>query len=552
MEFEGLQPLSDLLAEGRSAAHRAAELIRSAAAGVDAVATAVNALIAAVSSTTWSGPLAETAAVQAASTEASIAVPAKAAQALTEVDRVGRALQTDTAAAKNAEAWLLQAMPVFVYLEEWEAVPGQYDVQAYLRRAQNPGEGTPDDRVRDRMFEKLLKVADLNADELNRLLASEHQERLLLTDRAGRVFTRRLRELWKDRVIEVQFRVDAQFFDVLVRDEDTDALVALDERSRGFRWYFSFFVTFSADTLGGDKANAILLLDEPGLFLHAKAQGQLLQFFETLPNQLVYTTHSPFMIDPARLKAARTVNLETGTGTVVSADLSGDARTLFPLQAALGYDITQSLFVGKKNVVVEGVIDYWYLTAVSEYLRASGRSGLADDVVLTPAGGAQKVSYMVSLLAAQDLHVVVLLDAEPAARQARGDLVKAKLIRQESVILIVDAMTAPAPAEADVEDLLDPVTVQALAEEVYQKELSGRPLALNPNIPRIIPRLEEGFETLGIDFQKSRVARRFLDLIAANPTRVLAPAAENQFERLFSLMNTAVSRLDRAGREPFR
>jgi hypothetical protein len=411
---------------------------------------------------------------------------------------------------------------------------------------------TPEDRIRDRMFEKLLKVADLNAEELHRLFASEHQERLLLTDRAGRVFTRRLRELWKDRVIEVQFRVDAEFFDVLVRDEDSEALVALDERSRGFRWYFSFYVTFSADTLGGDKANAILLLDEPGLFLHPKAQGQLVRFLDTLPNQLIYSTHSPFMIDPARLKAVRTVNLEPGKGTVVSADLSGDARTLFPLQAALGYDITHNLFNGEKTVVVEGVTDYWYLSAVSQHLRSSGRTGLADEVVLTPAGGAQKVSYMVSLLAAQDIQVVVLLDAEPVARQTQLDLVKAKLIRQESVVLIVDAMSSPAPSEADVEDLLDHATVQAIAKEVYRRELAGRSLTLNPKLPRIIPRLEQGFKALGIDFQKSRVARRFLDLIATKPAKVLSAEAENRFERLFGLMTTAVGKLDRPGREPVR
>src|SRR5690606_26229703 len=114
---------------------------------------------------------------------------------------------------------------------------------------------------------------------------------------------------------------------------------------RGFKWFFSFYITFAADTHGGNAEKAILLLDEPGLYLHAKSQADLLVHFEKdFKNQILYTTHSPFMVPTQNVASIRTVNIEEKTGTTVSNDPKGDARTLFPLQAALGYDIAQSLF----------------------------------------------------------------------------------------------------------------------------------------------------------------------------------------------------------------
>lgn len=116
--------------------------------------------------------------------------------------------------------------------------------------------------------------------------------------------------------------------------------------------------------------NLIVLLDEPGLSLHATAQADLLRYMneKLVPNhQVIYSTHSPFMIDQSDLLSCRTVEDATGPndevlGTKVSGEvLSTDADTLFPLQASLGYDITQSLFVGEHTLLVEGPSDLLYI-----------------------------------------------------------------------------------------------------------------------------------------------------------------------------------------------
>ena len=77
------------------------------------------------------------------------------------------------------------------------------------------------------------------------------------------------------------------------------------------------------------------------------------------------------------------MNISEDAGTTVTNDPTGDARTLFPLQAALGYDLAQSLFVGSSNLIVEGVTDYWIISSVSDYLHDAGRTGLHEKLTRT-------------------------------------------------------------------------------------------------------------------------------------------------------------------------
>jgi predicted ATP-dependent endonuclease of OLD family len=107
--------------------------------------------------------------------------------------------------------------------------------------------------------------------------------------------------------------------------------VNLDERSRGFRWFFSFYITFAADTHEGDAAGAILLLDEPGLHLHQKSQEDLLRHLQNdFENQIIYTTHSPFMLPPEAPHIARAVDISQETGTTVSNATARDEAPIAP------------------------------------------------------------------------------------------------------------------------------------------------------------------------------------------------------------------------------
>lgn len=461
-------------------------------------------------------------------------------QKVIALEDLAEAIPGNEEAHARACEWVIGRLPKFMFLEDYPEIKGQQDITQFLQRK---SAGTPSPA--DVNFEKLCKVAGLIPEQLQTLLQKNDQEtRGQLANRAGSVVTTAIRKRWKDRELKVRFNLDGQHFETLISDPNNtyDVEVNLDERSRGFQWFFAFYIVFAADTEDGEAEGAILLLDEPGLYLHARSQGDLLRHLEDdFANQIVFTTHSPFMVPTHQLDWVRTVNIAEEAGTTVSNDPTGDARTLFPLQAALGYDLAQSLFVGPNNLVVEGVTDFWVLSAVSTRLSEQGKVGLDERLTVTPAGGAQKVHYMVALLTSEQLKVLVLFDDEKDAKATRDDLVKGKLIRSDSVVFVSEAFET-APAEADIEDLLDPAVYEKLVREAYAKELKGKTLELNSRIPRIARRFEAAFDVLSIPFHKTRPSRLFLQKMATDPSSVLPAESEARFERLCKAINESLSK----------
>jgi len=440
------------------------------------------------------------------------------------------------AGAAKARLWAIENLPVFIYLDDYPQFAGHQNIAKYLERLANNALTDA-----DKNFEKLCKVAGLNPKELQELLGKKETEtRNQLANRASSVITTQIRKLWKDRALKVRFDPDAEYINTFVSDPNAtfDVEVNLDERSRGFQWFFSFYVTFAADTDGGDAENAVLLLDEPGLYLHAKSQRDLLTHFESgFTNQIIYSTHSPFMVPTHRLDWVRTVSISEDKGTTVSNDPSGDSRTLFPLQAALGYDLAQSLFIGPKNLVVEGVTDFWALSTVSDYLHENGGGGLRPDVTITPAGGAQKIPYMVALLTSEQLDVVALLDHEKDAQATRDELVRTKLIQDKRLVSIVDAFLVSPPKEADIEDLFEAAIYEDLVRHVYKKELGSTAISLNVNIPRLAKRFEAAFKDAGLEFNKTRPMRHLLSVMATKPDSVVTTETAARFRTLFGKIN---------------
>jgi hypothetical protein len=272
-----------------------------------------------------------------------------------------------------------------------------------------------------------------------------------------------------------------------------------------------------------------------GLFLHIESQKDLQARFEQdFDNQILYTTHSPFMIPIQTLDRLRTVTISEEDGTVVTNNPTGDGRTLAPIRAALGYYYADSLFIGPNNLVVEGVTDWWILEAA-----------------LPPVDGAPKVPNMVSLLTAQKLIVMALLDDDSQGRSIRDEMIKSRLLRDEQVILISEAFDSTKPPEADIEDLLDPTIFEDLARDAYSKELQGKTLDLNSNIPRIVKRFEDAFQRVGLTFHKTRTAGLFFRRMAVNPTNLMIGDSVKRFERLFATIKARLEKVIDRGSDPF-
>lgn len=173
--------------------------------------------------------------------------------------------------------------------------------------------------------------------------------------------------------------------------------------------------------------------------------------------QLIYTTHSPFMLDFSDILSARTVEDATGDngevlGTKVgSRVLSKDKDTIFPLQAAFGYDITQTLFIGKNTLLVEGPSDILYINYFSHFLQKSGRTYLSEDWTICPSGGIDKIQSFVSLFSGNALKVASLTDNHEKDRQ-KIERLKSSGILNAGHILVASDYTRL--RTSDIEDVI--------------------------------------------------------------------------------------------------
>jgi len=251
--------------------------------------------------------------------------------------------------------------------------------------------------------------------------------------------------------------------------------VPFSERSAGFIWFFSFLVKFAQ--IKKSQGNVILLLDEPGLTLHGTAQKDLLRYFaeQIAPNhQLIYTTHSPFMVPADKLATVRTVedvvtrdarDRKVSMGTKVRSDvLTTDAQTNFPIFGAMGFEVTQTLIIGKNVLLVEGPSDILYLQAASAVLKDAKRPHLSPQWAVCPSGGIDKIMPFVRLFYGNRLNIAVLTDYERGQKRKLDDLIKSELLEKERIALVTEFA---GKEQADIEDFLEPEFFAEIINRTY-------------------------------------------------------------------------------------
>jgi len=273
------------------------------------------------------------------------------------------------------------------------------------------------------------------------------------------------------------------------------------------------------------------------LNLHASAQADLLRFINDLSKkyQIILTTHSPFMVESDQLTRVRTC-LDTDEGTVISDTIQEkDPNTLFPLQAALGYDIAQNLFVSKNNLLVEGPADLIYLTVLSNLLEADGREGLKDTITIVPVGGLDKVTTFISLLRGSKLNVVCLLDTftDEKGKQKVNDLIRHKIIKEKN-IRFFDEFTNNGKNVADIEDLFEKQEILTIFNAAFEKEYKALEVKdLDPGIHTIVKQINKAIAKER--FNHYRPANK-LNQMGVEKSFFTSKTLDN-FERMFSEIN---------------
>jgi predicted ATP-dependent endonuclease of OLD family len=445
------------------------------------------------------------------------------------------------------------SIPKFFYFSSYDRMSGQVALEQMLTKKAN---NTMDRN--DQVFIAFLGLVGATLEDMAKL--DKFEPMIAKLESVSNRISREIFTYWtQNRNLKVQFRLDAgrtgdpapynsgNILRTRVENTIHEASVSFDDRSTGFVWSFSFLVLFSQfKKTHGD--NVILLLDEPGTSLHAKAQEDLLRYFKEklIPHhQVIYTTHSPFMVPADNLMATRTVedvvkrdqqgNVEEVLGTKVSDNvLSVDRETLFPLQGALGYEITQTLFIGKNSLLVEGPSDLLYLKAYSAELTQQGRTGLSQAWTITPVGGVDKVSAFMSLLYGNKLNVAVLTDLAKGQKKKIDDLKKLKLLSEAQILT---ANTYTGTGEADIEDLIGREGYIALVKQAYK--LQALTVA-STGAERVVKDVEDAFRLLPpstLEFDHFFPSSFLVENPAVLTSLPSYKEALDRFEKLFKDLN---------------
>jgi hypothetical protein len=410
----------------------------------------------------------------------------------------------------------------------------------------------------------LLALADLEIDDV--INAENTQELKNTLQGAGNYLSRQILKYWSQNThIQLQFelhtgragdREDLRTGTVLwteVYDAARRVTVRIGARSRGFIWFFSFLAWFSQQQQKGEPL--ILVLDEPDMFLHAKGQYDLLRFIQEQlapHHQVVYSTHSPFMIDPRRLDRVRVVFdrsmdalqgplARKDEGTKVLPDVAlADEATIFPLRLALAYNLTQGILDVTNSLVIGSVPDMIYLTTMSDLLRLAGESPLDERWTMVPIGSLDRLGGFVTLAESPNrLNLAALLDARMTDWDSMASIHGQKLLP----VRVRTYGEFTGTVEATVEDMFDVDFIMELVNASYNKDLpKALTIADLPESGGILSRLTTTFEQrrlTGQPFNRYRPAKYLADHVSSLRPR-LSYATLQRFRAAFGVLNALV------------
>lgn len=391
--------------------------------------------------------------------------PAKTSTLVPRTTRTIDALETWLAEIRspkptsNQEAvdFVCKAVPKFVYYSNY----GNLDSEIYLPHVVQNMARTDlgaKESAKVRTLKVLFNFVRLQPNEIQQLgqdfkdtgnptrkptdaeieaIAERKRERSILLQSAGTSLTKKFKDWWKQGDYRFRFEADGDHFRIWVADDRRPEEIELESRSTGLQWFLSFYLIFLVES-EGEHDDAILLLDEPGLSLHPLAQRDLSAFFENLShsNQILYTTHSPFLVDADRLDRVRKVYVAEDGSTKASANLreAGADRlqpgAAYAVHSALNLNVAESLLVGCLPVVVEGQSDQHYLTMIKSLLIGAGKIRPHRELVFPPAGGTKTLRLTAAILTGRDEALpFALLD---------GDVMGAKMATELKTSLYQD------------------------------------------------------------------------------------------------------------------
>lgn len=370
------------------------------------------------------------------------------------------------------------------------------------------------------------------------------RERLALLQSASSKLTKSFADWWKQGNYRFRLVADGNYFRILVADDRRPEEIELENRSAGLQWFLSFFLVFTYESEDAHE-EAIVLLDEPGHSLHPLAQRDLTAFFNNLAktNQLIFTTHSPFMIDADRLDRVRKVFVGEGGSTEASSDLGltrgsnglKDKGATYAVHSALNLTVAESLLLGCQPIIVEGPSDQHYLTAIKSILIGKKKIAPKLELVFPPSGGAKTAKIIASILSGRDDDLPkVLLDSDVAGKQAIKSLQDDLYSDAKDRVIGTDEVFSELKG-TEIEDLLPTSLMIQVLDRMERRAEQEFEDVHDPKKP-IVPQIKNWAEREGFVLEqgwKVKLALGVKDKLLANPNRYVEESDINRWKELF-------------------
>ena len=275
--------------------------------------------------------------------------------------------------------------PRFVYFSDYKKIIGNVNLNEYRKeRSSSPSiEFSEDEFDKADTVDNLFYLAELDVDVLEEAKNSPSQLIKLLNTCSKRL-TDKLNPAWKGDPIHVELRLNPNnVMSVVISDVHKDGTVTntglLNRRAEGFKWTFSFIVNFAAETQRAELKEAILLLDEPARNLHPTQQRGISDLLKSLAgsNQVLYATHSPYMIfdyAPGNLLVVE-LDKKKHLSRIYYDYWNADDLTLTPILYGLSRGLVESIldrqigYNSRPVIVVETISDTMYLNAFDKFLQ---------------------------------------------------------------------------------------------------------------------------------------------------------------------------------------
>jgi len=332
--------------------------------------------------------------------------------------------------------------PRFVYFSDYKKILGNINLDEYVNGPKSPGAGGfeyLEEFDRAETVRNLLYLAELDIEKLEGFKSSP-SKLIKFLNTASKNLTQRLNPSWKGEAINVELRLNpGNILSVVLSDVHKDGTITntglLNRRAEGFKWTFSFIVNFAAETQRAELKEAILLLDEPARNLHPTQQAGISDLLKNLAgsNQVLYATHSPFMIfdyTPGNLLVVE-LDKKKHLSRIFYDYWKADDATLTPILYGLSKGLVGSItdrevgYNSRPLIIVESMSDTMYLNAFDKFLQDPNISMNPLNVV--PAYSKNSVLPLSIFYHTHGYNTFILLDNDYESNQIAEQLKNNKI-----------------------------------------------------------------------------------------------------------------------------